>query len=193
MKTLTKYLNEKLVVNKNYKTPYTCNPKSCKELRNIIEDRYNKLGPGTKQNPIDFNDVDISNISSFYNENMGIFGEMDFKYIDISDWDVSNVKNMFAAFCDCYYLKSAGDLSNWNVSNAKDMGAMFGNCEQLVSIGDLTDWNVSNVENMNSMFEYCKKLKSIGELSKWDVSNVNDMSYMFDNSGITNIPDWYKK
>ena len=232
MKTLTKYLNEKLiifpsqvdeklVINKDYNDPHTCAPTSWDELRKIIEDRYDKLGPGTNDKPINFNDVDVSGINSFCNsKGKGIFAETKFKYIDISKWDVSNVKNMNNAFWNCknltsvgdlsnwdvsniknmsrmfslcMQLKSVGDLSNWNVSNAKDMGAMFGNCEQLVSIGDLTDWNVSNVENMNSMFEYCKKLKSIGELSKWDVSNVNDMSYMFDNSGITNIPDWYKK
>ena len=89
MKTLTKYLNEKLVIfpsqvdeklvifpsqvdeklviNKDYNDPYTCVPTSWEELRKIIEDRYDKLGPGTKQKPIDFNDVDVSNINSFYN------------------------------------------------------------------------------------------------------------------------------
>ena len=80
MKTLTKYLNEKLiifpsqvdeklVINKDYKNPYTCNPTSLEELRKIIEDRYNEFGPGTKNNPIDFNDVDVRNIDSFYDYN----------------------------------------------------------------------------------------------------------------------------
>ena len=108
MKSLTKYLNEKLVIfpsqvneksgifpsqvdeklviNKDYKSPYTCAPTSCGELRKIIEDRYNKLGPGTKDKPIDFNDVDVSNISSFYKKiimNLGIFDSTKFGYIDI--------------------------------------------------------------------------------------------------------------
>ena len=45
MKTLTKYLNEKLVINKDYKDAhaYTSAPKSFEELRKIINDRYNKL------------------------------------------------------------------------------------------------------------------------------------------------------
>ena len=214
MKTLTKYLNEKLVIfpsqvdeksginqqfdeklviNKDYNDPYTCAPTSWEELRKIIKDRYYKLGPGTKQKPIDFNDVDVSNINLFYDKRTGLFYRTKFEYIDLSDWDVSNVKDMGAAFCDCYYLKSVGDLSNWNVSNAKDMGAMFGNCEQLASIGDLTDWNVSRVRDMSAMFFNCKQLKSVGDLSKWDVSNVKRMNFMFNNSGITNIPKWYKK
>ena len=33
MKTLTKYLNEKLVVNKDYNDPYTCAPASWEELK----------------------------------------------------------------------------------------------------------------------------------------------------------------
>ena len=72
MKTLTKYLNEKLVINKDYNDPYTCVPKTFDELRKVIEDRYNKFGPGTKQKPIDFNDVDVSNIDSFYDNNINI-------------------------------------------------------------------------------------------------------------------------
>ena len=98
MKTLTKYLNEKLIINKDYKDvhAYTCSPKTFDELRNIIEDRYDKLGPGTKTKPINFNDVDVSNIDSFYNENnnRGIFAGTKFEYIDISSWDVSNVKDI---------------------------------------------------------------------------------------------------
>ena len=179
MKTLTKYLNEKLiifpsqvdeklVINKNYKNLYTCVPKTFDELRKIINDRYDKLGPGTKDNPIDFNDVNISNIDSFYNDNIniGIFQRSKFEYIDISDWDVSNVKNMVGMLYRCKQLKSIGDISDWDVSNVKDMSVMFYSCEQLKSVGDISNWNVSNVEYM---FDAFKK------------------------SGITNIPKWYKK
>ena len=170
MKTLTKYLNEKLVINKDYKDAhnYTCAPKTFEELRKIMEDRYYKLGQGTKQKPIDFNDVDVSNINSFYDEDndKGIFEDTKFKYIDISDWDVSNVE---------------------------DMSHAFSNCNNLVSFGDLSNWDVSNVEDMNRMFSICKQLKSVGDLSNWDVSKVRDMNYIFGNSGITNIPSWYKK
>ena len=113
MKSLAKYLNEKLVINKDYNDLYACEPETFEELRKIIKDRYKKLGPGTKQKPIDFNDVDVSNIDSFYDENTnnGIFDETKFEYIDISDWNVSNVKNMMFMFYECKQLKSVGDLS----------------------------------------------------------------------------------
>ena len=87
MKTLTKYLNEKLVINKDYKDAHTYAPASFDELRKIIDDRYNKFGPGTKQKPVDFNDIDVSDIDSFYDEDndKGIFEDTKFKYINISE------------------------------------------------------------------------------------------------------------
>ena len=200
MKSLHNYILEKLVINKDYKSPYTCAPKTFKELRKIIEDRYKKLGAGTKQKPIDFNDVDVSNIDSFYNdinsinlEIFGIFERTKFKYIDISDWNVSNVKDIGRMFYSCTQLKSVGDLSNWNVSNVKEMGAMFYECINLKSIGDLSNWDVSNVENTGHMFSGCEQLKSVGDISNWNVSNVKYMFFMFSRSGITNIPKWYKE
>ena len=206
MKTLTKYLNEKLVIfpsqvdeklviNKDYKygNAYTCAPKTFNELRKIIEDRYNKFGPGTKDMPIDFNDVDVSNIDSFCNNGISIFENAKFEYIDISNWNVSNVKNMKRMFCICKQLKSVGDLSNWDVSNVENMDRMFFYCEKIKSVGNLSNWNVSKVTCMSSMFYSCKKLISIGDLSNWNVSNVKDMDYIFGNSGITNIPSWHKK
>ena len=114
MKTLNQYIKEKLIINKNYRGGYLSS-KSFDELRKIIEDRYNKLGPGTKENPIDFNDIDVSNFDSFCSNNTGIFEKTKFKYIDISDWDVSNVTNMSSMFFDCWELKSVGDISKWDV------------------------------------------------------------------------------
>ena len=41
---------------------------------------------------------------------------------DISDWDVSNVTNMYAMFV---YSKFNGDISDWDVSNVTDMRYIF--------------------------------------------------------------------
>ena len=102
MKPLNQYIKEKLIINKDYRDN-TIVVKSFDELRKIIEDRYDKLGPGTKQNPIDFNDIDVSNIDSFYSSNrdMGIFQKINFKYIDISDWNVSKVMHKYHTFYNC--------------------------------------------------------------------------------------------
>lgn len=219
MKDLKQYIEEKLVVNKKYDS-YEYHPKTWNELRQIIEDRYEEQGPGTKVEPIDFNDIDVSGMTTFYNidNHMGIFQHTDFEYIDVSNWDVSNVKNAQNMFVSCEYLISVGDLSNWNISNVKNMGWMFNGCYKLKSIdisnwdvsnvqymkymfyqcfklesiGDISGWDISNVKDMTGMFNTCEKLKSVGNLSKWDVSNVKDMRWMFEDSGITNKPSWYK-
>ena len=155
MKTLNQYIQEKLIINKDYHDNMIV-VKSFDELLKIIEDRYDKLGAGTKRKPIDFNDIDVSNIDSFCNNGVtGIFEDKYFKYIDISEWDVSNIKSMRGMFWGCLKLKSVGDLSNWDVSKVTDMWGMFYQCEKLESVGDISDWNVSNVRNKDIMFLYC--------------------------------------
>lgn len=195
MKPLNLYIQEKLIVNKNY-NPYTCVPKSFDELKQIIQKRYKEQGPGTQQDPIDFNDIDVSKITAFFDEAKykGIFEKTKFAYIDVSEWNVSNVEEMSRMFYKCKNLKSVGDISNWVVSNVKHMGNMFRECENLIFIGDLSNWDVSRVESVNYMFRDCINLKSIGDISGWDVSKVKDnMLFVFADSGITNIPDWYKE
>ena len=182
MKTLNQYIKEKLIINKDYHDNMIV-VKSFNELRNIIVDRYYKLGPGTKQNPIDFNDINVSNLDSFHDKNKGgIFGNTKFKYIDISEWDVSNVTNMTRMFCWCKELESIGDISKWDVSSVTDMSFMFCDCCSFNQ--NISDWDVSNVTNMSSMFYYCKKFNQ--DLSRWDVLNVTNKLGIFYRSGIKN-------
>ena len=180
MKSLTNYINEKLIINKDYNDGSIV-VKSFDELRKIIIDRYNKLGPGTKQNPIDFNDIDVSNIDSFY-DHKGIFEGTKFKHIDISGWDVSNVKSMRQMFRHCKKLKSVGDISNWDVSNVTDMSFMFYECNELKFIGDISNWNVSSVINMSYMFYGYNNFNQ--DISKWNVYSVRYYSYTFRNCPI---------
>ena len=178
MKTLNQYIKEKLIINKDYKD-YRDDKiiiKSFDELRKIIEDRYDKLGPGTKENPIDFNDIDVSNIISFCNnKNKGIFENTNFKYINISDWNVSNVTDMRAMFFKCKELKSIGNISGWDMSKVTNMTYMFGFCKKFNQ--DISNLNVSNVTNMLGMFYGCESFNQ--DISNWDVSNVTNMADMF--------------
>ena len=187
MKTLNQYIkekliinqrfDEKLIINKNYSGINILAPRTFDELREIIDDRDDKLGPGTKENPIDFNDIDISHIRSFYNDDghKGLFDDTFFKYIDISGWDVSNVTNMRCMFFSCEGLKSVGDISGWNVSNVTDMAYMFCDCYYLNQ--DISDWDVSSVTNMALMFCNCEYFNQ--NISNWNVSSVKDMTSMF--------------
>ena len=184
MKTLNQYIQEKLIVNKDYRDA-GLSPKSFDELRKIIEDRYDKLGPGTEQNPIDFNDVDVSNIDSFYNKNAGEFGrgifqKTKFKYIDISDWDVSNIKSMRNMFFMCTELKSVGDISKWNVSKVTNMSGMFHSCKYFNQ--DISSWDVSNVTAMEFMFKNCYSFNQ--DISDWNISKVMYKYHTFYNCPI---------
>ena len=175
MKTLNQYIKEKLIINKNYRDNRIV-VKSFDELRKIIEDRYDKLGPGTKENPVDFNDIDVSNHDSFCDNNdNGLFEDIDFKYIDISDWDVSSITNMLSMFYRCNKLKSVGDISSWDVSNVTNMAYMFTGCVNFNQ--DILRWNVSRVTDMSYMFFGCVNFNQ--NISSWDVSKVKDMCAMF--------------
>ena len=175
MKQLNQYIKEKLIINKDYHDNKIV-VKSFDELRKIIEDRYKKLGPGTKQKPIDFNDIDVSNFDSFCDKyNNGLFEGTKFKYIDISDWDVSNVKSMFAIFARCNELESVGDISEWDISKVTNMQYMFFGCTSFNQ--DISNWDVSNVTYMTGMFHGCENFNQ--DLSSWNLSKVRFKSGIF--------------
>ena len=46
------------------------------------------------------------------------------------------------------------DISEWDVSNVRDMGQMFMWCERFNC--DISEWNVSNVDNTSYMFDGCR-------------------------------------
>ena len=127
-------------------------PKSKKELTKIINDSFEK-------GVYDLNFIDTSKITDmselFYLDvKLRKFDKSIQKSINISDWDVSNVKDMNHMFNKCTYFNC--DLSRWDVSNVKDMSYMFQFCYDLNC--DLSGWNVSNVLDMRDMFYGCNKL-----------------------------------
>ena len=175
-------------------------PKNKEQLKQLINYAF-------KHNIYDLNFIDTSEITDM---------TWLFKYIscnfDISNWNVSNVKDMTGMFYCCTNFNY--DLSNWNVSHVVDMSQMFYNCKNFNV--DLSQWNVSNVTDMHSMFTLCENFKGKGlenwdvsnvttmsgmfnkcynfncDLSKWNVSNVENMSYMFVWCDKITIPNWYK-
>ena len=171
MKNLNQYIQERLIINKNFNKKkqinITVTPKDHYELKDVIEDRYKKLGPGTEQKPIDFNDIDTSKITSFDK----LFSGMYFKYIDVSLWNTSRVDSVYNMFYDCDELVSTGDIGEWDVSNVTVFDDMFANCTCIKNIGDLSDWDVSNAETFAGMFFNCMRLESIGDLSYWEVTD----------------------
>ena len=139
MKQINKYIVERLHINKdtgNHYHNYNYQPKTCKELTELVKKLVNERG-----NDADLNDIDTSKITDmnyiFYNSKFNG---------DISEWDVSNVKDMHGMFSKSYFN---GDISNWDVSNVEDMHYMF---YRSSFNGDISTWDVSNVKDMNHMF-----------------------------------------
>ena len=164
-------------INKKIKNiSYKYFPKSKEELQDIIKKRIKDEG-----NKVDLNDIDVSKITDMSNlfENTNFNG-------DISNWNVSNVKNMNSIFASCKKFNS--DISNWDVSNVNNMSYMFWDCKKFNQ--DISNWDVSNVTDMTSMFNCCKSFNQ--DISKWNVSNVKNMRYMFAycKSFNKNISNW---
>ena len=94
---------------------YNYHPKTKKELLVIIKKRIKKEG-----NECDLNDIDVSEIDDM--SELFYYPPLDRFNGDISNWDVSNVKDMSLMFADSPFN---GDISKWNVSNVSDMRDMF--------------------------------------------------------------------
>ena len=141
MKTLKEHINEALKIGKNLSdwTSYSYQPKTKKELKEIIKKRISKEGPNCN-----LNDVDTSLITDM----SWLFYVSEFNG-DISNWDVSNVKDM-----NCMFERSKfnGDISNWNVSNVDDMSDMFAYSG---FSQDISNWNINKNCNVASMFYEC--------------------------------------
>ena len=138
MKSLTRYIQEKLVIKKS---KYNYFPQTKEELREIIKQRIKDEG-----NEVDLNDIDVSNITNMSN----LFERTNFNG-DISKWDVSNVTNMYSMFYGCKNFNQ--DISNWDVSNVKDMCNVFDECTSFNQ--DISAWDVSNVKNASNVFVRC--------------------------------------
>ena len=211
MKQLNQFINEYIVKKKldkpiDSEDHYEYYPETKKELIKNIVEIFNS--GKTNLNCIDTSKItDMSNLfdSSNYNkslDNIDIskWNVSNVKYMqfmfdgyenfncDLSNWDVSKVENMKGIFSWCINFNC--DLSKWDVSNVTNMDFMFDNCNKFDC--DLSKWDVSNVLNMICMFGNCKNFKGIG-LDNWNVSKVKHMHYMFKGcTSLINTPTWYK-
>ena len=69
---------------------------------------------------------------------------------NLNDIDTSRITNMSSLFSG---FNQNVDISCWDVSNVRDMNCMFYSCTNFNS--DLSRWDVSKVENMVYMFADC--------------------------------------
>ena len=67
-----------------------------------------------------------------------------FEYLDLSNFDTSEVTNMEAMFGGCYNLKHLKGINQFNTSNVTTMRQMFRECEQLRNL-DLSNFDTSEL------------------------------------------------
>ena len=153
-----------------------------------ITDMSNLFDSGNYNKTLDNIDISKWDVSNVKYMQFMFDGYENFN-CDLSKWDVSKVKNMKGIFSWC--VKFNCDLSKWDVSNVTDMSFMFDSCKNFNC--NLSKWNVSNVEDMSCMFNGCEKFEAEG-LNKWNVNKVKDKEMMFYGCiALKNKPSWYKE
>ena len=98
--------------------------------------------------------------------------------LDLSSFDVTNVRDAYNMFYSCSRLTSL-ILPDFSKGSLTAISSFFYNCRSLVSI-DLSSFNTSNCTYFNAMFYGCSSLGSL-DLSSFNTSNSTSFSDMFAN------------
>ena len=111
---------------------------------------------------------------------IGMFGGCkELEYLDLSNFNTSNVTDMKGMFLECYKLKEIKGINNFNTHNVKTMYVMFHQCKEIKYL-DLSSFDTSNVTDMSIMFCMCYKLKEIKGINNFNTINVTKMNNMFE-------------
>ena len=109
-----------------------------------------------------------------------MFGDCkDLEYLDLSNFNTSNVTNMQFMFDGCNKLKQIKGINNFNTINVTKMTGMFQECNELEYL-DLSNFNTSNVTDMSQMFKKCHKLKQIKGINNFNISKIVNKEEMFE-------------
>lgn len=176
MKSLQQFIDEKLTVNKK---SFIETPTTKDELDEAIMNAIKKGGWNCSLNHIDISSIeDLEGLFSYRGHTIKLLPEFrakgdneestDFCKFDgdISEWDVSNVKNMDIMFYNNKYF--SGNISKWDVRNVESMEGMFSGTNRFNC--DISDWNMDNVKNVDNMFFSADAFKQ--DLSKWDFKQI---------------------
>lgn len=119
----------------------------------------------------DISQWDVSNVTNMYY----LFRGTPFNQ-DISGWDVSSVKYMYGVFYEATAFNQ--DISGWDVSNVEVFDFFLTRATSFNQ--DLSGWDVSSAVTMSSMFNEVPLFNF--DIANWDVSNVTTMTFMFANN-----------
>ena len=125
---------------------------------------------------------EIKGINNIYTPKVTDMWEMfnyckSLEYLDLSNFDTSNVKNMKYMFHGCSKLKEIKGTNNFNTSKVTDMYGMFDGCKSLEYL-DISSFDTSNVEDMAYIFAECSKLKKIKGINNLNNSKDKNKTYI---------------
>ena len=151
-------INERITKNKHKNGEFIHKaPKNINALRDLVSSEIDRLGSDA-----DLNHIDVSKCDTMH-WLFALGGRTTFNG-DISEWDVSNVEDMYSMFKNSEFN---GDISKWDVSNCETLRDMFRDSK---FNGDISKWDVSSVTNMSHIFGNSSEFD--GDISKWDISNL---------------------
>ena len=127
----------------------------------------------TEVNEIDLSNFDISNAKDMQSMFLGCSSLTSIKFGDNNPIYSTNTRWMFHGCSSLAFL----NLSNFETSSVVYMDSMFCGCSSLTSV-ILSSFNTGNVITMGEMFHYCSSLKSL-DLSHFNTEKVEIIFYMF--------------
>ena len=98
------------------------------------------------------------------------------KSLEISNFDVSNIKNFDGMFSGCSMLTSL-NISNFDTINAITMDDMFNGCSSLRKL-DISNFDTSQTTSIKKMFYECKSLTTLN-ISHFNTSLISSLEYLF--------------
>lgn len=189
MKDLKQYIEEKLIINKNFKAEINYEPNDTVELTKIILKKLDDLET-QKTHVLDMSDIDINNIKNLadiFNVNMYQYKNAfngincmhilkNIKVINISGWDTSNVESFYATFKGCEQLEQIIGIEDLDFSKAHTISYMFYKCENIKSL-NLSKWKVDKIKMLSHLFYECLRLEEIKGLEKWRLNPIGNLSF----------------
>ncbi len=112
----------------------------------------------------------------------GMFSYSNITYLDLSDFDFSNVENMFNMFAKMSAIESIIFPDDINTSKVTTMAGLFNDCPNLRN-ADVSNFDTTNVKDMNGMFRFTPMLANV-DVSGFDTSSLEGaIESMFSKNG----------
>lgn len=174
MKNLITYITEKIKINNDsIESNKIIEVNSKEELHKVI-----KMKLVDQPEDLDLSDIELGpSIDSLD----GLFNGKSIKSIDLTGWNVSNIKKFDGMFANCYNLEAIYGIENWQFGDNVSFYKMFYADKNLNNI-NISNWDVSQVNNLSYMFYGCQNLNI--DLSNW---KFNPRVKMFNTTKNSNV------